>query len=46
VLVGGERGAALVAAADAWMRGQEVREPGRTTEVYAPGFNHRPGGPA
>jgi len=41
VLVGGDRGAALVAAADAWMRGQDLREPGRTTEVYAPGFNRR-----
>ena len=37
------RGATLVAQADAWMRGQEVREPGRMTEVYAPGFNRRAG---
>jgi serine/threonine protein kinase/tetratricopeptide (TPR) repeat protein len=39
VLVGGDQGAALVESADAWMRGQEVRDPIRTTEVYAPGFN-------
>ena len=44
VLVGGDRGAALVTAADTWMRGQEVRDPVRMTEVYAPGFNRRPGG--
>ncbi len=43
VLVGGDRGAALVTAADTWMRGQEVRDPVRMTEVYAPGFNRRPG---
>jgi hypothetical protein len=46
VLVGGDRGATLVAQADVWMRGQEIREPGRMTEVYAPGFNRRPGSQA
>ena len=44
VLVGGDRGATLVGEADAWMRGQEIRQPARMTEVYAPGFNRRPGG--
>jgi len=43
VLVGGDRGAALITAADTWMRSQEIRHPGRMTEVYAPGFNRRPG---
>jgi len=43
VLIGGDRGAELVTAADTWMRGQEVRDPVRMTEVYAPGFNRRPG---
>ena len=44
VLVGGDRGATLVGEADAWMRSQEIRQPARMTEVYAPGFNRRPGG--
>ena len=43
VLLGGDRGATLVAQADAWMHAQEVREPGCMTDVYAPGFNRRSG---
>jgi hypothetical protein len=42
-LVGGETGSKLVANADAWMTGQGIRRPDRMTDVYAPGFNLRPG---
>jgi hypothetical protein len=37
---GGDEGAALVAAADAFMTGQGVVAPRRMTAVYAPGFDH------
>jgi hypothetical protein len=35
--VGGDRGAALRGVADRWMAGQEIREPGATTRLIAPG---------
>jgi hypothetical protein len=38
VLVGGETGAALVAAADGVMRAQSVYEPARVAATLAPGF--------
>ncbi len=34
---------ALVASADEWMRGEEIRAPGRLTEVLVPGFPAAPG---
>jgi hypothetical protein len=37
-LIGGDEGRALVAQADAWMSDQGVRNPIRTTNLYAPGF--------
>jgi serine/threonine protein kinase len=37
-LLGGEEGQALVDAADAWMREQEIREPARIAATLAPGF--------
>ena len=38
VLLGGDEGRALVAEADAWMAGQQVRNPARLAAVLAPGF--------
>ncbi len=37
-LVGGDEGAALRAAAEAWMQGQHIAEPALMLEVVAPGF--------
>ena len=37
-LVGGDEGAALAAGADAFMRAQSVRDPGRVAATLAPGF--------
>lgn len=37
-LLGGEKGRALVSAADAWMAGQDIRRPDRITAMFAPGF--------
>jgi tRNA A-37 threonylcarbamoyl transferase component Bud32 len=42
-LVGGAGGQELVAAAEEWMAGQQIRDPGRATAVLAPGF---PPGPS
>ncbi|HEY7509434.1 MAG TPA: AAA family ATPase, partial [Vicinamibacteria bacterium] len=36
-LIGGADGEALVREADAWMRGQDVRDPGRMAALIAPG---------
>src|SRR5262249_8873517 len=36
--VGGDEGGDLIAAADAWMTGEGVRDSVRMTRVYAPGF--------
>jgi hypothetical protein len=36
-LVAGERGASLIAAADAWMAGQKIKSPQRMTAMLAPG---------
>jgi serine/threonine protein kinase len=40
-VVGGEQGRALVAAADSWMRDQNIRNPARMTAMLAPGFPDR-----
>jgi tetratricopeptide (TPR) repeat protein len=37
-LVGGAEGQVLVEQADAWMAGQDIRNPARMTAVFAPGF--------
>jgi hypothetical protein len=37
-ILGGDRGRALVTAAEAWMTGQGIRNPGRFAAVLAPGF--------
>jgi hypothetical protein len=37
-LLGGTEGAALVAAADTWLRAAGVADPARLTAVLAPGF--------
>jgi tRNA A-37 threonylcarbamoyl transferase component Bud32 len=37
-LIGGDRGRALVATAEAWMVGQGIRNPARFAAVLAPGF--------
>jgi hypothetical protein len=37
-LVGGDEGAALIAAADAFMRARSVYEPERVAATLAPGF--------
>ena len=36
-LLGGEAGADLIEAADAWMSGQDIRNPARLTQMLAPG---------
>ncbi len=41
-LLGGDEGAALVAAADAFMTGEGIRRPERIAAVYAPGFERAP----
>jgi hypothetical protein len=38
VLLGGETGRTLVAEADSWMMGQQIRNPKRMADLYAPGF--------
>ena len=35
---GGDRGRALIDAADAWMAGQQIRNPARMARLIAPGF--------
>jgi serine/threonine protein kinase len=42
-LVGGSEGRRLVEQADAWMKGQNIRRPGRMTALLVPGF---PGPPS
>ena len=37
-LLAGERGASLIATADAWMRGQGITNPAGVTRMLAPGF--------
>jgi serine/threonine protein kinase/tetratricopeptide (TPR) repeat protein len=37
-VLGGERGAELIAAADAWMRNQEIKNPVLMTRMLAPGW--------
>ena len=37
-LLGGDEGRALIAQADAWMAGQEIRNPARMAACIAPGF--------
>jgi len=37
-LMGGEAGSGLVAAADAWMSGQAIRNPARMAQMLAPGL--------
>ncbi len=37
-LLGGDEGAALIAAADDWMNSEGIVNPERMTEVFAPGF--------
>ena len=37
-LLGDEEGAARIAGAAAWMSGQEIRQPIRMAEIFAPGF--------
>jgi hypothetical protein len=39
-LLGGPEGQALLAQADAWMAGQNIRNPTRVTAMMAPGFAH------
>ena len=37
-LLGGEQGRALVARADSWMAGQQIKNPARMAAMHAPGF--------
>jgi hypothetical protein len=37
-VLGGDRGRALIAGADAWMMGQGIRNPARFAAMLAPGF--------
>jgi hypothetical protein len=37
-LIGGDRGRDLIKQADAWMTGQQVRNPARMAAIFAPGF--------
>lgn len=37
-IIGGDVGRAMVAAADTWMAGQGIQNPGRMTCLFAPGF--------
>ena len=38
-LLGGDRGAEMIATADAWMSAQNIARPERMVEVFAPGFS-------
>ena len=40
-IIGGSEGAARVAQASAWMTGQDIRDPIKMCDVFAPGFGHR-----
>ena len=37
-LLGGDEGGSLVAKADSWMRGQNIKNPARMGAIFAPGF--------
>ena len=38
MLLGGDQGAKLIAAADAWMSARQIRNPSRMTDALAPPF--------